>query len=449
MMETKGKIAVVGAGMSGLACAYELTQAGFEVTVYEKGDSVGGRAGTRRKGHYPFDLGAQFLNNGYRLAQDYCNKLGLANKWGELKPSTHHLLNDGELHNISFTSVRELLNMRLYSPSARLRLFVLYLKMFRDSRGLNLYDLSANDDKWNNETAHDYCKRWGGNEVLNKAIDALVATYHFHGPEELSASVLLAACAGVGADFSYDFTTGGIDALARALSKSVCVNKDSEVHEVNSLGDEVAVVSSEGTAVYDWAVVATTPSAAQKIYTNPSSKQGKLLDQVRYASSINAGFWAPQEAIKHLAMVAVPKNQNERVCCYFNQHSKYSECLRDGQTLVNTFYRDETAKEMMNASDEDVWEDMKLNLLEVCPPLRPHANALGRYDLQRWPEAIPKYTPAYIDAVKRFWNVGQGDKNVFLCGDYLNAPWMEGSLRCGKKVAHAVVSAAQDAALTV
>ena len=38
------KIAVIGAGASGLSSAYELTKLGFQVDIYEKSDNLGGLA---------------------------------------------------------------------------------------------------------------------------------------------------------------------------------------------------------------------------------------------------------------------------------------------------------------------------------------------------------------------------------------------------------------------
>ena len=45
----KKRIAVVGAGIAGLSCAYELQKQGFEVVVFEQDDHVGGRMWTSEK----------------------------------------------------------------------------------------------------------------------------------------------------------------------------------------------------------------------------------------------------------------------------------------------------------------------------------------------------------------------------------------------------------------
>lgn len=61
------KVAVIGAGISGAACAYQLVQRGFEVEVFEKSRGVGGRMVTRRTDSQPniqnlnFDHGAPFF----------------------------------------------------------------------------------------------------------------------------------------------------------------------------------------------------------------------------------------------------------------------------------------------------------------------------------------------------------------------------------------------------
>ncbi|WP_159911809.1 NAD(P)/FAD-dependent oxidoreductase [Pantoea sp. 18069] len=54
-------IAVIGAGIAGLACARTLVQAGHQVKVFEQGSQVGGRMAVHSTSHGSFDSGAQYF----------------------------------------------------------------------------------------------------------------------------------------------------------------------------------------------------------------------------------------------------------------------------------------------------------------------------------------------------------------------------------------------------
>jgi renalase len=65
MSERMKKIAIIGAGIAGLACARVLVSQGFDVRVFDKGRGPGGRMSTRRVttelGEVSFDHGAQYF----------------------------------------------------------------------------------------------------------------------------------------------------------------------------------------------------------------------------------------------------------------------------------------------------------------------------------------------------------------------------------------------------
>ncbi|MDZ7688999.1 MAG: NAD(P)/FAD-dependent oxidoreductase [Halobacteriales archaeon] len=65
------RVAVAGAGLSGLVAALELSEDGHDVTVYERGDEVGGRVRSTRRDGYVFDRGFQVLFTAYPEARRY------------------------------------------------------------------------------------------------------------------------------------------------------------------------------------------------------------------------------------------------------------------------------------------------------------------------------------------------------------------------------------------
>lgn len=77
MSRAQPTIAIVGAGLSGLACARALTKAGLQFTVYEAGDAVGGRVRSDRLDGFTLDRGFQVLLPAYPEARRLLDYEGL------------------------------------------------------------------------------------------------------------------------------------------------------------------------------------------------------------------------------------------------------------------------------------------------------------------------------------------------------------------------------------
>ncbi|HWJ07645.1 MAG TPA: FAD-dependent oxidoreductase [Steroidobacteraceae bacterium] len=89
------RIAVIGAGIAGLACAHELARADASVTVFERSRGLGGRLATRRQGDLAFDHGAQFLTARSRAFVNYAQ---LTVRAGVLDAWRPRIVEDGRTH---------------------------------------------------------------------------------------------------------------------------------------------------------------------------------------------------------------------------------------------------------------------------------------------------------------------------------------------------------------
>lgn len=72
-MKKDFEIIIIGAGLSGLTCAYECKKRNKDFILVEKSDRVGGKIGSIKENGYIFDLGFQVYNTNYIEANGYLN----------------------------------------------------------------------------------------------------------------------------------------------------------------------------------------------------------------------------------------------------------------------------------------------------------------------------------------------------------------------------------------
>ncbi len=99
MTVTDSEIAVVGAGVSGLATAYLLAARGHRVTVLERQVTIGGNAVSERRDGFLFEHGPSSVNATMPEARALSRVLGLKERECELTSAVRHryLVKNGEL----------------------------------------------------------------------------------------------------------------------------------------------------------------------------------------------------------------------------------------------------------------------------------------------------------------------------------------------------------------
>ncbi len=146
LLKTKGyRIAVIGAGASGLSTAYELQKLGFDVDVYEKSKELGGLAGaiTLSKGKVDSFYHHLFKSDAYIL--DFLKKNNLLSKVKFRKTTTGHIW-DNKFFDIS--SIWSLWNSNLLSNWGLLRLLIggAIIKYFPGMKILNTISICKIND---------------------------------------------------------------------------------------------------------------------------------------------------------------------------------------------------------------------------------------------------------------------------------------------------------------
>lgn len=422
-MATK-KIAVVGAGIAGLTCAYELQKAGYDVTVFEKEPRVGGRMSSRKKNGLTFDIGANHLCGQYEHMQAYAKELGVP--FEKMRFDFYNLFKKGQLMKI-LDGVGALTKMRLAFE---------YFKI-TPKKHAGFFNLSE-AAQYDTMSAHDYLKKNLGHDAIDYWVDPFSTTYQFHSCKEISLSLVKAVMELLKFNYhGWDLfqLTGGMIALPEAMAKKLNVKLSTSVNKV--VGGKQVTITTDKEAVFDVVVLASTADVTQKIYTNPSAEETSLLSTVRYASTISTAFMVDAARMPDTSVVWVPRAESSTVSGYTNERMKGDGFVKDGKSLLCVWLHEDYAKTLIPRSDDEIYAAVKKEILKYCPWFTSE-DQLVSHDIQRWNTAMPKFYTGYLSTVKKFVDEEKNGNNVFLCGDYLNSIWTEGALRCGQRVAEKI-----------
>jgi oxygen-dependent protoporphyrinogen oxidase len=158
------KVVVIGAGISGLACAYRLKQLGIPCLVVEARDRAGGLIATIRRDGFLFETGPQcprFPPLLWRLVGDLSLRTEfVAGDTG----AKRFILRDGQLHPAPF-SPAGLIRTRLVGFGSKLRILT---EVFGSS-----------EPPQSEESLADFVQRKFGEEILDYLVDPLVSTIFF------------------------------------------------------------------------------------------------------------------------------------------------------------------------------------------------------------------------------------------------------------------------------
>lgn len=438
---TRGAVAVVGAGLAGLSAAFRLQQRGFDVTVFEARNRVGGRVWTVRQGDFIMDLGAAFYLGTYRECIDLIHEVGLGPLftevpvWGVMpKEGGRHLLDYGKL-------IRTGLTTRAVSTRSKLKALKLIGPMLkaRSSLGYHTYDEVARLDV---ETVREYFRRELNEELLQWAGRPLVSSTWVADDADTSIALLLWSIRNMLVSSMYNLRPG-VSALPEELARRLTVRLEHPVANVTDTGRGVEVTvngpnTSQVTEQYDACVIATQAPPALSIFPQMDDNHRALYETTRYRrlGSICLGLGRRPDDPATYYMVS--PHEDPDTIAVIADHAKAPGRAPEGKGLLTVLLSHEYLERTLDLSDDEVLD------YAVGRARRYYGNVVDTVEetaVARWPESVPVMDKGRFARIADFQRRVDWNARVQFASDLDRISGLNGALVSGQEAANRIMNA--------
>jgi oxygen-dependent protoporphyrinogen oxidase len=426
MRTLEGKnIAIVGAGVSGLAAAYRLQQKGAKVTVFDKRDYIGGRTRSVHIGEFIFDVGALVMLPTYKNVYGLIKELGIEGHIHETKPSLA-IVRDGKRHSFDYAHpYRSALSSKLISWPSKLKMLKLLPLLYKYWPLLN-YENLGQLHELDKESTHDWCLR-----ELNQEIDDYLAS-----PFIRINSLTDTRSAPIGEwiwqlaiyqsphIFQLD---QGMAFYAESLARDLDVRLNTKVDKVVNANGKAVVTIGNSATTYDACVLAVPPPFAHEIAPSVTPQQEKYFSSVEPVSVITLHLGLGKKPDIADAIIMFPEKENPHLLDILLDHNKGPGRAPPGKAAIAIQTTMQWSAAHADASDAQI-------IAELLTLAKPYIGDVSR-DIEvsyvnRWDFVCAKTYPGYYTMLGEYVKTRNLNQPLFFCGDFFSGG-IEGATLAG------------------
>ncbi|MUL42028.1 FAD-dependent oxidoreductase [Streptomonospora sp. PA3] len=424
-------VAVVGAGIGGLAAARVLARAGRRVHVFEAADAVGGRMRTLRRDGWITDTGAEMIpSTGYPATWALIRELGLVRSEVPRVPGALSLWRGGRAHPHLGRPLGLLTGAGL-SPRARLELVRLLAGAAEPPAAGARGTVPATLGEFAAECSP---------ELRDRFLEPLAAGFFGWRPDRSAAAPLIDHLRGTGSSARWRTYRGGMDSLARRLAEDLDVSTGCGVHEVAAVPGGARITLHSRAVTARSAVLAVPAPVAARLHPGAPPEERDFLRACSFAPMLRVSLALerrPRTAggLRGFATL-VPGAEDDLVNVVTLDHNKHPDRAPAGRGLVSLVAAPQATAALIGASDTEAAAVLTERAERYLPGL---GDLVLRADVHRFPHGLPEAPPAALRAHRAFR--ARPARAIDYAGDWVQLrPCSEGAIASALAAAHRVLA---------
>lgn len=431
-------VAVIGAGISGLATASRLRAAGRSAEVFEAGDAPGGRMRSHRHDGHVIDAGTQTLaTHGYSGTWRLIRELGMRDEdvppvKGLVAVWRHERAHRGVGH------WRGALNGAGLSFAGNMALSRLMTSLVMSMRR---YDVRRPADSPLGVTTVTEFGERHRRELYDYVLRPAVETAWGWSPERTCVAPLISTMLATRGLMGWRTYRGGMDALAVRLAERLPVHTGRRLEEVKTSAGRPRLVFADGQTLTARSVVLAVPApVALSLYPSLPADERRFLRQATYAPMLRVSCLldSPLEpGCRDVYTLMLPDCEDGVLSGMTFEQNKTSDRVPAGRGLVTLLSTPRVTAELIDEPDEEVVR----RLLPCAETYVPGIGARCRTTfVHRFHHAAPEATPAAVALHGEF--LDRPARSVEYAGDWVHLrPSSESAVQSAESAAARVLAA--------
>lgn len=435
-MQSSDKIAIIGAGIGGLASGHLLKEAGRDIEIFERAPIPGGRIQLLERDGARVDVGTQYFHTNYDETLKLMDAVGLKDQLVPVRPPVK-IMREGRGYAVKHNTYR----YRMIPLWSNLKFARIVWTALRNFNRLDPYYNDPLEEFEDVELARHILEKCD-NDALEYLVRPIISAFNLSDPEGESLAHFLR----IVKQFLTSSDTclpSGMFAFPEALARRLPVKYNAETLEILTESNNVTGVKvklgSEVKKIAAGEVICATPlKELPRLLPALTDEEKRVTQDFEYSQFPLAVFFLKKRIPENYWAYVFSRTEDFKASFVSDASRKCAEMVPSGNSVLQAWFVGESGPEMVDQSDEMIVERATAEIGRIMPGF---AGDVESVEIVRHHTGMPRYKVGIYRRLRKLLEGMRRFKGLHLVGDYYGHSTLETVARSARRTVDDILSA--------